>query len=472
MPPPVSSARLLVVDDDAGLLKLMQKTLGREGFQVAAAASGGEALQVLEGRTFDLLLVDLRLADMSGQEFLREMAERGHCAPFAVITGQGDERVAVEMMKQGALDYLVKDAEFLDTMPTRVRRAVEMLEQKQRLLLAEEALKREHAFIAAVLDTAGALVVVLDAEGRIVRFNRAAEKLIGYTTAEAAGRSYLELFVPEEERAGVEPVFDKLVSGEAFNEHQNRIRTRSGQMPLITWSNTHLRNSAGKIEFVIATGIDITERRRLEAQLLDVSGREQRRIGQDLHDGLGQHLTGIELMSQCLEQALAKKKRPEALQAAKIAQHVREAIRQTKSLARGLSPVDLDLNGLMSALQELCASTSEICRVECVFDCPEPILVKDHLAATNLYRIAQEAVNNAVKHGRARRIVVRLSRAGEGERCLSIADDGEGFAKNGVQPGMGLQIMRHRAATIGGRLEIAAEPRKGVEVRCTFNAGL
>lgn len=467
-----ANARLLVIDDDAGLLRLMQKTLAREGFQIVTASSGRAALAELSSGPFDLLLVDLRLSDMTGQEFLKHMEQNGHHHPFAVVTGQGDERVAVEMMKQGALDYLVKDAEFLDSMATRVRRAVEILEQRKRLLRAEEALRSEHAFISAVLDTAGALVVVLDIAGRVARLNRAAEQLIGCTTAEAAGRSFLELFIHDEDRASVQQVLDKLVRGEAFNEHQNRIRTRSGQNPVITWSNTHLRNSAGEIEFVIATGIDITERRRLETQLLEVSGREQRRIGQDLHDGLGQHLTGIELMSECLEQALSKKKRPESVQAAKIAQHVRDAIRQTKSLARGLSPVELDRNGLMSALQELCASTSEICRIQCSFDCPEPVMIENNQSATNLYRIAQEAVNNAVKHGRPKKIQVRLGRTGEGECFLAIADDGAGLPKNEMRQGMGLQIMKHRAATLGGRLEIVSAPGSGTEVRCTFNAGL
>jgi signal transduction histidine kinase len=266
-------------------------------------------------------------------------------------------------------------------------------------------------------------------------------------------------------------VVERLSKGEGFVEYENKILTRHGQTPLVTWSNTHLRNSAGQIEFIIATGIDITERRRLETQLLHVSGREQRRIGQDLHDGLGQHLTGIELMSQVLEQSLARKKRPEAAQAAKIAQHVREAIRQTKSLARGLSPVDLEHNGLMSALQELCASTAEFSRIQCVFECPDPILVEDNTAATNLYRIAQEAVNNAVKHGRAKKIVVRLAGA-NGERVLSVANDGARMPTNVGTSGMGLQIMRHRAERMGGSLEIESPPDGGVVVRCKFGGGV
>jgi signal transduction histidine kinase len=208
----------------------------------------------------------------------------------------------------------------------------------------------------------------------------------------------------------------------------------------------------------------------LERQILEISGREQRRIGQDLHDGLGQHLTGIELLSQCLEQDLARSKRPEAAQAAKISRHVRDAVLQTKSLARGLSPVDVEQHGMMFALQELCRSTSEICRVKCRFECPKPIAITNNTIATHLYRIAQEAVNNAVKHGRAREIVVSLAEGKRDQYNLSIRDSGQGFTPGdeAKKSGMGLGIMRYRASVIGATLEIVSAAGEGTEVRCTL----
>ena len=145
-PIPRPPARLLVVDDDLGLLRLIQSRLKREKFDVVAVSSGREALQAVETGAFTLLLLDLKLPDFSAGELIREFTKIRPDLPFVVITGQGDERVAVEMMLEGALDYLVKDAEFLDVLPARVRRAVDHVEQKERLARAEAALRREHAF--------------------------------------------------------------------------------------------------------------------------------------------------------------------------------------------------------------------------------------------------------------------------------------------------------------------------------------
>jgi signal transduction histidine kinase len=247
------------------------------------------------------------------------------------------------------------------------------------------------------------------------------------------------------------------------------VKTRGGEIRRITWSNTHIRHAQEPDGFIIKTGIDVTERRRLEEQILEISGREQRRIGQDLHDGLGQHLTGIELMLQYLEQTLSSKKRPEAEQAAKISEYVRAAIRQTKNLARGLAPVELERNGLMAALKQLCASTAEICRIRCRFDCPEQIPVENNSVAIQLYRIAQEAVNNSVRHGRATEVLVRLARLPDGHRAvLEIQDNGGGFDPGRAQRGMGLEIMRYRASVINARLEIASRPGAGTRVECCF----
>jgi PAS domain S-box-containing protein len=356
----------------------MSKSLRREGFSVTTAASGSETEQKVREGGYTLMLVDLRLQDTTGQALLDKLKARGVEIPFVVITGQGDERVAVEMMRQGALDYLVKDAEFLDSMPTRVRRAVESVQQRQRLAEAESALKREHAFISAILNTAGALVIVLDAEGLVVRFNCAAEQVTGFRAAEVLHQPYTQKLVPEEDQTATRAVFERIRAGERQIQRQGKLRAKTGEIRLIAWSNTQIPSDGGEPSFILKTGIDITERRRLEEQILEISGREQRRIGQDLHDGLGQHLTGIELMTQCLAQALKSKKRQEAEQATKISQHVREAIRQSKALARGLSPVELDRQGLMSAIKELASSTKDLCRVECTFECPQEIHIEDN----------------------------------------------------------------------------------------------
>lgn len=893
MPPagssnPPAAGNILIVDDDLGLIRLIEKSLRREGFGTASVTSGKKAGVWLEQHRPDLMLLDLNLPDVPGQDLIHQLAAGGTAVPFIVITGHSDVHVAVDMMRQGAVDYLVKDRQFLELVPTVVQRAMAQLEQKKRLAAAEqalrvseerfrvalknspitvfnqdqelrytwihhsrieqlgetvvgkknedlfrpeeaarltaiqrrvlttgvgsrdeiqctigeqtlaydltvepvrdaggqilgvtcaatditerkhaerrqrvqhattlalaeagtlaeaapkvvqavcealgwaygefwgvdqdahvlryvegwhppgvafpefeafsrqitfapgvgltgrvwargetiwvpdvsqsprftrarvaaeaglrgtcalpiflggevlgvmvffsrsirepdrdllqvfaaigsqfgqfierkraeEALKKEHAFISAVLDTSGALVVVLDREGRIVRFNRACEQTTGCSSEEVNGKFFWDLFVTPEETKGVKNIFQKLAAGNFPSQHENYWRTRAGQLRSITWSNTILTGKDGRVEYVIGTGIDTTERRqaelalrrseasllkaqqiahlgsyelslspaaadywseemfriagrepalgvlsrddyiqqvvhpedrgsvaeateraakegklyegeyrlvrpdgtirhvqaigepvcdgrgevvklvgtllditdrkRLEKEISQISELERRRIGQDLHDGLCQHLAGIEFMSQVLHQRLAAKSKSEAAGAADIAKLVREAISHTRDLARGLSPVVLESEGLMSALQELADSTTKLFHVTCRFHCDVPVLIHDNAVATHLYRMAQEAVNNAIKHGQARRIDISLT-ASIGQVILAVTDNGAGMAKDRARPGgMGLRIMNYRAGMIGGSLTIQQPPEGGTRVLCTI----
>ena len=188
-----------------------------------------------------------------------------------------------------------------------------------------------------------------------------------------------------------------------------------------------LPGNDGTPTYIIATGIDITERKHLEKTILEVSGREQRRIGQDLHDGLGQHLTGIAFMSKVQEQKLMEKSLPEAGDAAKIVKLVNEAINKTRELARGLLPVVSEAQGLMSALQVWAGEVEDLFGISCRFQCFTPVLIHDDTVATHLYYIAREAVNNAIKHGHASQIVIALA-ADQGQGTLTITDNGSGIS--------------------------------------------
>jgi signal transduction histidine kinase len=201
---------------------------------------------------------------------------------------------------------------------------------------------------------------------------------------------------------------------------------------------------------------------------LNISAREQRRIGQDLHDGLGQHLTGIAFMAKVHEEKLAEKQVSDAADAAKIVRLVNEAIHKTRELARGLLPVVSDAHGLMSALQLWAAEVEDLFGICCRFECETPVLIHDDGMATHLYHIAQEAVNNAIKHGRAHNILIQLT-AENRWGTLLVTDDGVGIPepRENTQ-GMGLHIMSYRAGVIGGRLEIKPNTSGGTAISCLF----
>jgi signal transduction histidine kinase len=263
-------------------------------------------------------------------------------------------------------------------------------------------------------------------------------------------------------------VFEVLKTDLLPQHHQTSWITRHGDQRLIAWTSTLLPGSLETSNYIIVAGIDITERKQLEKAILDISAREQRRIGQDLHDGLGQHLTGIAFMAKVHETRLAEKASPEAEDAAKIVRLVNEAIHKTRELARGLLPVFSDAQGLMSALQLWAVEVEDLFRITCRFQCEKPVMIHDESMATHLYHIAQEAVNNAIKHGDPGEILIQLSARPDRGR-LVIRDDGKGITDAvSDSPGMGLHIMKYRSGMIGGAIEIRRTAPRGTVVTCTF----
>jgi len=214
---------------------------------------------------------------------------------------------------------------------------------------------------------------------------------------------------------------------------------------------------------------EIVERTRLEREIIRISEREQRRIGQDLHDGLCQELAAIAFMTGALATRMGRNGLPEAERIRDVSLLLNESIARCRNIARGLHPVEMDVDGLMVALNDLARDTSQ--SVTCTFRCDEPILMPESDMALNLYRIAQEAVNNALKYSRATRITISLDRHGARLR-LSVSDNGRGLPASGTRQrrtsarGMGLHIMRYRARTMGATLHVRERRPHGTQVLC------
>ena len=319
--------------------------------------------------------------------------------------------------------------------------------------------------LRAILETAVEGIITIDERGNIESFNRASERIFGYTAAEVIGKNVSVLMAtPHRER------HDGYIENYKHTGHAKIIgigretfaRKKDGTLFPMDLSVSEVKLTDRRI----FTGFirDITERKQLEKEILEISEREQRRIGQDLHDGLCQHLAGIEMLSQVLAQKLAPKSKDAAARATDIAKAVRESISQTRLLARGLSPVTLEAEGLMAALAELTMNAEKMFRVNCRFDCPDLVKMDNHAAATHLFRIAQEAVSNAIKHGKAKNISLRL-REDAGQLRLRVDDDGGGFPKNFTGgTGMGLRIMQSRIGMVGGTLTVEQQLTGGVSV--------
>jgi signal transduction histidine kinase len=339
-----SARTILVVDDDEGLLILMAESLRSDGYEVLTANSAQTARAAIANHSPELMILDLKLPDGEGPALVSSLQDAQGFVPFVVVTGQGDEKVAVQVMKQGALDYVMKDTGLLDLLPAVVKRGLATVDQNKALQNAQL-------------------------------------------------------------------------------EHQ-----------------------------------------RLEREILEVTERERQSIGADLHDNLGQRLTALEFMCATLKSEAAAQ--PSLVQGLdSMGRMLREAIAQTRSLARGLVPVGNDPDALQNGLMELADRTSESGRVTCRFESPEPVLLVDARIAGHLYRIAQEAVNNAMKHANAKSIMIRLLKKSR-VVTLEISDNGSGLTKSEGKRGIGLGVMRHRASAIGAELTVSSKLGKGVIVRC------
>ncbi len=208
----------------------------------------------------------------------------------------------------------------------------------------------------------------------------------------------------------------------------------------------------------------VSERRKLEKEILEISENERMRIGHDLHDDLGQILTGISFQLMILGKGLKKEKLNNLNE---ISELLSTAINKSRLIAKGLSPVSLNENGFMMAVEEFSKNIEMIYKIKCSFEYDKNILIKDHIVSLNLFHITQESINNAIKHAKPKKIIISLKQVNN-KIILEVKDDGEGIRKKN-KVGIGLKIMKYRARVIYGTLEIKTGKNKGTIVRCSIN---
>lgn len=447
-----ASRRLLVVDDDEGLLLLMTSALRREGYDVSTAESGKAALDLIPDNSPDLLLLDLNLGDMPASTLLEEMRTRGYVVPFVVITGQGDETVAVKMMKEGALDYVMKDTRLIELLPAVVQRASAVIERDRKLTFANQAIFQRERRLQTILYTALDGFASFDSSFRFLETNKALCELLKKSYEDLIGIALFDIIDTRLVKECRKQVTD-LKSG-ASTRFFSRLCTN------VEVEISLHRNEEEMFAFIH----DISEQRRLEREVLQISEDERRRIGQELHDNLGQQLTALEFMSQTLGRSLEKAAPELSASSREISRHIRELVSQTRRLSHGLTPINFAGKSLVAALEEL-AHTVTAAGLKCKLDADGSLRIEDEAIITHLYRIAQEATTNVLKHASARHVVIQLRETPEHIELI-IKDDGNGIANTKRTEGMGLHIMHYRARLIAGHLTIDSQPKNGVCITC------
>jgi len=345
------------------------------------------------------------------------------------------------------------------------KRIGEIIERK----MAEDALKESTTRNKALLNAIPDLIFRISRDGTILDLKKGKSFGQRLRTHVLLGRNVQEL-----------PDYFKVLSGEIVRQGMKNVShvLQTGETQIYEHRFTHndsvfysevLLTASGENE-VLGIIRDITERRRLEKQVLEISEWEQQRIGQDLHDSLCQQLAGVAFLGKVLEQKMEAQSYGEARDAAEIVSLIDDAITLTKGFAQGLYPVRLEATGLMTALTELSHTVQRFFGINCSFNYDRPVLIRDNIMAIHLYRIAQEAVNNAIKHGKANNIGITLTNE-NGVTVLMIKNDGIGLRRTLKNvSGMGISIMRHRANMIGASLEIKSDPAGGTVVACSFQS--
>jgi two-component system CheB/CheR fusion protein len=215
---------------------------------------------------------------------------------------------------------------------------------------------------------------------------------------------------------------------------------------------------------------DVTERKRLEQEVVDISERERQRVGQDLHDSVGGKLSGVALIAKALAQRLEAAGLKDADLAEEVVRCLNECVAQTRSIARGLCPVELSVSGLASALTELALEQERLSGVKCRFQTDPGLQIQSSFVASHLFRLAQEGVSNALRHGHPSEVAIRLVRRGP-NICLEVQDNGTGFrTRQPERNGMGLRSMRYRADVIGAQFSISTGNGGGTTVSCQIPA--
>jgi two-component system sensor histidine kinase UhpB len=524
--------RLLLIEDSDDDAVLLLRHLRRSGCEVVHqrvdSAAGVET--ALQDHSWDIIISDYAMPGFSGLDALRIVQNRGLDIPFILVSGQIGEEMAVAAMKAGAHDYLMKDK--LARLVPAVERELREAEVGRARKRADASLRDSEERFRQLADNIGAVFFMSenptdDAQGRLSYVSPAYERIWGRSRAELYEnpRAWLEALHPADLGRVLE-AFPKMTRGE-FNEDFRIVRP-DGKVRWIHKRVFPVLNESNQVYRIAGLAEDITEReesshklretvealkkteeelrgrngelsearekleirvkertadlsranaelkrqiaqrKRLENELIEATERERKRIGIDLHDDLGQHLNGIALMLKALELKLESKAMAEATEAGRIQGLVFKTIDRAHKVARGLASMDWRGEDLAMALTGLAAHVQNLFGIRCKFDPAEEIPALPIDVVSQLYKIAQEAVTNAVKHGQAKQVNIGFSVADE-KMVLTIRNDGLPFSEKEKTTGrMGLHIMNHRASVIDASLEVKPAGRRGTIVVCTL----
>ncbi len=349
-----------------------------------------------------------------------------------------------------------------------LRDRIKLLEASEnQLQQTKQILETSEQKYRTMFENTGTPTILIEENKIVSMVNSEFERISGFSREEVEGKMLWTEFVSQEHIKMMVDYHDKrrIDPASAPRTYSCKLVIRSGEIKTAILTVAMIPGTKQSLVAVL----DVTDKRRLSEEILEISERERRKIGRDLHDDLGQHLIGIEALSSLLERRLKTQSNRETRLAGEISELIKEATRKTKSLAKGLCPIDIEGGGLIASLKEFAELTQKVFGISCVFEYDKHIIIDDDTTAMHLYRIVQEATNNAVRHGRSDKVIISLT-SEEDSIVLSIEDNGIGIPKNpDRRNSLGLNIMEYRATSIEATFQIQGRMTGGTEVICTLN---
>lgn len=332
----------------------------------------------------------------------------------------------------------------------RKKEQIKLFESEQKYRMLVENINDVHA--------------ILDLNGFISYVSPSVERLSGYLPEEITGKNFSE-FVYSEDMPYVLEMFKRTLEG-TRKPDEYRMVDKKGKVLWVRTSSSLIVKEGIKIG-ISSLLTDVTERRKLEEEIIHISEKERMRIGRDLHDGIGQYFTGLGYLFKTFINSIPRKTKKMIAVSEEIEKLISDAKIYTQMLARGYNPVTMSSNGFVATINDFCSGIEKLYHINCTFLHGDNICIADNEKAVHLFYIINEGVNNAIRHGKSKNILIMLARKSE-KFELSIEDDGTGFEKGTKSSGLGLNIMCYRASIIGGAIKITDRNPTGTIVTCTF----
>ena len=448
----METIRILIIEDDPITVRTIEEMLKHRGYLLVGSVGNGlKAIDMVERERPDLILMDVVLqGDMDGMDAAMNIQSRLDI-PVVFLTASTDDASLKRAQETDPYGYLIKPVKKYD-----LYSAIETALTRHRM---EKKIRESEAFSSSLLNATPVPVIVINLDNSINYINRAFQVLTGFDAGEVVGRYPPYPWQKESSGAGS--------AAASPDKNEAQYWKKNGELFIVQTAVVPVSRD-GELLYYLVAWEDITLRRHLEEQILDISERERIRVGRDLHDGIGQELTAISYLLGVLARKIRSGELPGEDEIGPVMNQLDQAKNHVRLLSKGLSPVNLEGNGIGVAVHELCRNAERIFGIRCEVDCDD-IMIRDNSIATHIYYIIQEALNNAVKHGKSSNIKIMLKRRGHG-LFFSVVDDGVGLPEDDPnREGLGMMFMKYRADIIGGVFNVNRRKPTGTIMTCLIN---